>query len=58
MMSQLNKQLQLHIKTNISRSESNQAMRFGQLKAHRQISKKWCFEKYCSCDQVCQVSAL
>ena len=28
------------------------------LKAHRQISKKRCFEKYCSCDQACQVSAL
>ena len=28
------------------------------LKAHWQISKEWCFEKYCSCDQVCQVSAL
>ena len=26
------------------------------LKAHRQISKKWCFEKYCSCDQACQFS--
>ena len=33
-------------------------MRFGQLKAHRQISKKQCFEKYCSCDRVCKVSAL
>ena len=28
------------------------------LKVHRQISKKRCFEKYCSCDQACQVSAL
>ena len=28
------------------------------LKAHRQISKKRCFEKYCSCFQACQVSAL
>ena len=28
------------------------------LKAHRQISKKQCFEKYCSCDQACQFSAL
>ena len=28
------------------------------LKAHRQISKKRCCEKYCSCDQACQVSAL
>ena len=28
------------------------------LKAHRQISKKRCFENYCSCDQACQVSAL
>ena len=28
------------------------------LKAHRQISKKRCFEKYCSCDQACQFSAL
>ena len=28
------------------------------LKAHRQISKKRCFKKYCSCDQACQVSAL
>ena len=24
------------------------------LKAHRQISEKWCFAKYCSCDQACQ----
>ena len=24
------------------------------LKAHQQISKKWCLEKYCSCDQACQ----
>ena len=22
------------------------------------ISKKWCFEKYCSCDKACQFSAL
>ena len=28
------------------------------LKAHRQISKKRCFEKYCSYHQVCQFSAL
>ena len=28
------------------------------LKSHRQISKKRCFEKYCSCDKVCQFSAL
>ena len=28
------------------------------LKAHRQISKKQCFKKYCSYDQVCQFSAL
>ena len=28
------------------------------LKAHRQISKKWCFEKYCSFDKACQFSAL
>ena len=28
------------------------------LKAHRQISKKRFFEKYCSCDKVCQFSAL
>ena len=28
------------------------------LKAHRQISKKRCFEKYCSCDQACQFWAL
>ena len=28
------------------------------LKAHRQISKKRCFEKYCSCDKACQFSAL
>ena len=27
------------------------------LKAHRQISKKRCFEKYCSCDQASQFSA-
>ena len=27
------------------------------LKAHRQISGKRCFEKYCSCDQACQFSA-
>ena len=27
------------------------------LKAHQQTSKKQCFEKYCSCDQACQVSA-
>ena len=28
------------------------------LKAYRQISKKWCFKKYWSCDKVCQFSAL
>ena len=28
------------------------------LKAHRQISKKQCFKKFCSYDQVCQFSAL
>ena len=28
------------------------------LKAHRQISRKRCFEKYCSCDKACQFSAL
>ena len=28
------------------------------LKAHRQISKKRCFGKYCLCDQACQFSAL
>ena len=28
------------------------------LKAHQQISKKWCFENYCSCDKSCQFSAL
>ena len=28
------------------------------LKAHRQISKKRCFEKYFSCDEACQFSAL
>ena len=28
------------------------------LKAHRQISKKRFFEKYCSCDIACQFSAL
>ena len=28
------------------------------LKAPRQISKKRCFEEYCSCDQACQFSAL
>ena len=28
------------------------------LKAHRQTSKKRCFEKYCSFDKACQVSAL
>ena len=27
------------------------------LKAYRQISKKRCFGKYCSCDQACQFSA-
>ena len=29
-----------------------------ELKAHRQVSKKRCFEEYCSCDQACQFSAL
>ena len=28
------------------------------VKAHRQISKKQCFEKYCLCDKACQFSAL
>ena len=28
------------------------------LKAHRQISEKRCFEKYCSCDKAYQFSAL
>ena len=28
------------------------------LKAHRQLSKKRCLEKYCSCDKACQFSAL
>ena len=28
------------------------------LTAHQLISKKWCFEKYCSHDQECQFSAL
>ena len=28
------------------------------LKAHGQISEKRCFEKYCSCNHACQVSAL
>ena len=28
------------------------------LKAHRQISKNWCFEKHFSCDQACQFLAL
>ena len=27
-------------------------------KAHRQISKKQCLEKYCSCDKACQFPAL
>ena len=27
------------------------------LKAHRQISKKECFEKHCSCDKACQCPA-
>ena len=27
------------------------------LKAYWQISKKWCFEKYCSYDKACQFSA-
>ena len=28
------------------------------LKAHRQVPKKRCFEKYCSCDKACQFWAL
>ena len=28
------------------------------LKARWQISNIWCFEKYCSCDEACQFSAL
>ena len=28
------------------------------LKTHRQISKKWYFEKYCLYDKACQFSAL
>ena len=32
--------------------------RFRLLKEHRQISKKRCFEKYCSCDKAFQSSAL
>ena len=28
------------------------------LKGHRQIFKKWPFEKYCSCDKACPFSAL
>ena len=28
------------------------------LKAHQQICKKWCFKKYCLCDEGCQFSAL
>ena len=28
------------------------------LKAHRKISQKRCFEKYCSCDKACHFSAL
>ena len=28
------------------------------LKAYWQICKKWCFEKYCSCDKACQFSTL
>ena len=28
------------------------------LKAHLRISKKWYFEKYCSCNLACQFSAL
>ena len=31
-------------------------MPFLSLKAHRQISEKWCFEKHCSCNQACQFS--
>ena len=28
------------------------------LKAHRQITKTWCFKKYCSYNKACQFSAL
>ena len=35
----------------------NIQMQLKRLKAHRQISKKRCFEKYCSCDQACRFSA-
>ena len=28
------------------------------LKAYQQISKKGCFEKYCSCDKACPFSAV
>ena len=34
------------------------ALSFFALKKHRQTSIKHCFEKYCSCDKVCQFSAL
>ena len=27
------------------------------LKAHQQISEKWCLGKYCSCDKACQFLA-
>ena len=27
------------------------------IKAHQQIFKNWCFEKYCSCDKACQFLA-
>ena len=30
-----------------------EAMLLDMFKAHRQISKQQCFEKYCSCDQAC-----
>ena len=33
-------------------------LKYCSLKAHRQISEKRCFRKYCSCDQACQFSAL
>ena len=39
-------------------SPSTLTLSLGLLKAHPQISKIWSFEKYCSCDQACQVSAL
>ena len=38
--------------------KSKKLMQGKLLKAHQQISTKRCFEKYCSCDQAYQVSAL